>query len=114
MIIYFPLEFEKWSSFIAIWQRGQPETIELWKILTQYADINFTTIDREDFIIFNDIPIQDIIGKSNYSELELFENPFFDSELQYSLQDILDDILDLKLINIYSKVIECLENSLNL
>ena len=55
------------------------------------------TIDREDFIIFNDIPIQDIIGKSNYSELELFENPFFDSELQYSLQDILDNILDLKL-----------------
>ena len=55
------------------------------------------TIDREDFIIFDDVPIQDIIGKSNYSELELFDNPFFDSELQYSLQDILDDILDLKL-----------------
>ena len=55
------------------------------------------TIDREDFIIFDDIPIQDIIGKTNYSELELFDNPFFDSELQYSLQDILDDILDLKL-----------------
>ena len=55
------------------------------------------TIDREDFIIFDDVLIQDIIGKSNYSELELFDNPFFDSELQYSLQDILDDILDLKL-----------------
>ena len=55
------------------------------------------TIDREDFTFFDDIPIQDIIGKWNYSELELFENTFFDSELQYSLQDILDDILDLKL-----------------
>ena len=54
-------------------------------------------IDREDFIIFDDIPIQDIIGKTNYSQLELFDNPFFDSELQYSLQDILDNILDLKL-----------------
>ena len=54
-------------------------------------------IDIEDFIIFDDIPIQDIIGKTNYSELELFDNPFFDSELQYSLQDILDNILDLKL-----------------
>ena len=54
-------------------------------------------IDREDFIIFDDIPIQDIIGKTNYSELELFDNPFFDSELQYALQDILDNILDLKL-----------------
>ena len=54
-------------------------------------------IDREGFIIFDDIPIQDIIGKTNYSQLELFDNPFFDSELQYSLQDILDDILDLKL-----------------
>ena len=55
------------------------------------------TIDREDVAIFDDIPIQDIIGKSHYSELELYENPFFDFELQYSLQDILDDILDLKL-----------------
>ena len=55
------------------------------------------TIDREDVTMFDDIPIQDIIGKTNYSELELFDNPFFDSELQYSLQDILDDILDLKL-----------------
>ena len=55
------------------------------------------TIDIDDVTIFNDVPIQDIIGNSNYSELELFENPFFDSELQYSLQDILDDILDLKL-----------------
>ena len=54
-------------------------------------------IDIEDFIIFDDIPIQDIIGKTNYSELELFDNPFFDSELQYALQDILDNILDLKL-----------------
>lgn len=54
-------------------------------------------IDIGDFIIFDDIPIQDIIGKTNYSELELFDNPFFDSELQYSLQDILDNILDLKL-----------------
>lgn len=54
-------------------------------------------IDREDFIIFDNIPIQDIIGKTNYSELELFDNPFFDSELQYALQDILDNIFDLKL-----------------
>ena len=55
------------------------------------------TIDREDVTIFDDIPIQDIIGKTHYSQLELFDNPFFDSELQYSLQDILDNILDLKL-----------------
>ena len=55
------------------------------------------TFDREDVYIFEDISIQDIIGKSKYSELELSENFFFDSELQYSLQDILDDILDLKL-----------------
>lgn len=59
------------------------------------------TIDREDVTIFDDIPIQDIIGKTNYSELELFDNPFFDSELQYSLQDILDSIFDLKL---YEKI----------
>ena len=67
------------------------------KNLNSIRRYRIATIDREDFIIFNDIPIQDIIGKSNYSELELFDNPFFDSELQYSLQDILDDILDLKL-----------------
>ena len=67
------------------------------KNLNSIRRYTIVTIDREDFIIFNDIPIQDIIGKSNYSELELFENPFFDSELQYSLQDILDNILDLKL-----------------
>ena len=55
------------------------------------------TFDREDVTIFDDVPIQDIIGKTNYSELELFENFFFDSELQYSLQDVTDEILDLKL-----------------
>ena len=55
------------------------------------------TIDREDFTFFDDVPIQDIIGKSNYSELELVDNLFFESELQYALQDILDNILDLKL-----------------
>lgn len=55
------------------------------------------TIDREDVTIFDDIPIQDIIGKTHYSQLELFDNSFIDSELQYALQDILDNILDLKL-----------------
>ena len=55
------------------------------------------TIDREDVTIFDDIPIQDIIGKTQYSQLELFDNSFIDSELQYALQDILDNILDLKL-----------------
>ena len=55
------------------------------------------TFDREDVYIFEDISIQDIIGKSKYSELELSENFFFDSELQYSLQDVTDEILDLKL-----------------
>ena len=55
------------------------------------------TFDREDVYIFEDISIQDIIGKSKYSELELSENFFFDSELQYSLQDMTDEILDLKL-----------------
>ena len=67
------------------------------KNLNSIRRYRIVTIDREDFIIFDDIPIQDIIGKTNYSELELFDNPFFDSELQYSLQDILDNILDLKL-----------------
>ena len=73
------------------------------------------TIDREDVTIFDDIPIQDIIGKTNYSELELFENPFFDSELQYSLQDILDDILDLKLYDkIHFQSDRSVENSLGI
>ena len=67
------------------------------KNLNSIRRYRIVTIDREDFTFFDDIPIQDIIGKWNYSELELFENTFFDSELQYSLQDILDDILDLKL-----------------
>ena len=67
------------------------------KNLNSIRRYRIATIDREDFTFFDDIPIQDIIGKWNYSELELFENTFFDSELQYSLQDILDNILDLKL-----------------
>ena len=73
------------------------------------------TIDREDFIIFDDVPIQDIIGKSNYSELELFDNPFFDSELQYSLQDVTDEILDLKLHErLHFKSDRGVENSLGI
>ena len=72
-------------------------------------------IDREGFIIFDDIPIQDIIGKTNYSELELFDNPFFDSELQYALQDILDNILDLKLYDkIHFQSDRSVENSLGI
>lgn len=67
------------------------------KNLNSIRRYRIVTIDREDFTFFDDIPIQDIIGKVNYSELELFENPFFDSELQYSLQDVTDEILDLKL-----------------
>lgn len=67
------------------------------KNLNSIRRYKIVTIDIDDVTIFDDIPIQDIIGKSNYSELELFDNSFFDSELQYSLQDILDDILDLKL-----------------
>ena len=67
------------------------------KNLNSIRRYKIITIDREDVTIFDDIPIQDIIGKTNYSELELFDNPFFDSELQYALQDILDNILDLKL-----------------
>lgn len=67
------------------------------KNLNSIRRYRIATIDIDDFIIFDDIPIQDIIGKTNYSELELFDNPFFDSELQYALQDILDNILDLKL-----------------
>ena len=55
------------------------------------------TFDREDVYIIDEVPLQDIIGKSNYSELELENNLFLDSELQYSLQDVTDDILDLKL-----------------
>ena len=70
---------------------------------------------REDVTIFDDIPIQDIIGKTNYSELELFDNPFFDSELQYSLQDILDNILDLKLHgNLHFQSDRSVENSLGI
>ena len=73
------------------------------------------TIYREDVTIFDDIPIQDIIGKTNYSELELFDNPFFDSELQYSLQDILDNILDLKLHgNLHFQSDRSVENSLGI
>ena len=73
------------------------------------------TIDREDVTIFDDIPIQDIIGKTNYSQLELFDNPFFDSELQYSLQDILDNILDLKLHgNLQFQSDRSVENSLGI
>ena len=73
------------------------------------------TIDREYVTIFNDIPIQDIIGKINFSELELFDNPFFDSELQYSLQDILDNILDLKLYeNLQFQSDRSVENSLGI
>jgi hypothetical protein len=67
------------------------------KNLNSIRRYKIVTIDIDDVTIFDDIPIQDIIGKTNYSELELFDNPFFASELQYSLQDILDDILDLKL-----------------
>lgn len=55
------------------------------------------TFDREDVYIIDEVPLQDIIGKSNYSELELENNLFLDSELQYSLQDVTDEILDLKL-----------------
>ena len=55
------------------------------------------TIDREDVYIIEEVPLQDIIGKSNYSEEELENNLFLDSELQYSLQDVTDEILDLKL-----------------
>ena len=85
------------------------------KNLNSIRRYRIATIDREDFIIFNDVPIQDIIGKSNYSELELFENPFFDSELQYSLQDILDDILDLKLYDkIHFQSDRGVENSLGI
>ena len=80
--------------------------------IRRYKIVN---IDREDITIFNDIPIQDIIGKSNYSELELFDNPFFDSELQYSLQDILDNILDLKLYeNLQFQSDRSVENSLGI
>ena len=73
------------------------------------------TIDREDVYIFEDISIQDIIGKSKYSELELSENFFFDSELQYSLQDVTDEILDLKLHErLHFKSDRGVENSLGI
>ena len=55
------------------------------------------TIDREDVYIIEEVPLQDIIGKSKYSEEELNNNFFLDSELQYALQDVTDEILDLKL-----------------
>ena len=73
------------------------------------------TFDREDVYIFEDISIQDIIGKSKYSELELSENLFFDSELQYSLQDVTDEILDLKLHErLHFKSDRGVENSLGI
>lgn len=73
------------------------------------------TFDREDVYIFEDISIQDIIGKSKYSELELSENFFFDSELQYSLQDVTDEILDLKLHErLHFKSDRSVENSLGI
>lgn len=85
------------------------------KNLNSIRRYKIVTIDREDVTIFDDIPIQDIIGKTNYSELELFENPFFDSELQYSLQDILDSIFDLKLYeNLQFQSDRGVENSLGL
>ena len=73
------------------------------------------TFDREDVYIFEDISIQDIIGKSKYSELELSENFFFDSELQYSLHDVTDEILDLKLHErLHFKSDRGVENSLGI
>ena len=85
------------------------------KNLNSIRRYRIVTIDREDFTFFDDIPIQDIIGKSNYSELELLDNLFFDSELQYSLQDILDNILDLKLYeNLQFQSDRSVENSLGI
>ena len=85
------------------------------KNLNSIRRYRIVTIDREDFTFFDDIPIQDIIGKSNYSELELLDNLFFDSELQYALQDILDNILDLKLYeNLQFQSDRSVENSLGI
>ena len=73
------------------------------------------TIYREDVTIFDDIPIQDIIGKTNYSEEELNNNFFLDSELQYALQDVTDEILDLKLHErLHFKSDRGVENSLGI
>ena len=73
------------------------------------------TFDREDVYIFEDISLQEIIGKSNYSEEELENNLFLDSELQYSLQDVTDEILDLKLHErLHFKSDRGVENSLGI
>lgn len=73
------------------------------------------TIDREDVYILEDVSLQEIIGKSNYSEEELENNLFLDSELQYALQDVTDEILDLKLHErLHFKSDRGVENSLGI
>ena len=73
------------------------------------------TIDREDVYIIEEVPLQDIIGKSKYSEEELNNDFFLDSELQYALQDVTDEILDLKLHErLHFKSDRGVENSLGI
>ncbi len=85
------------------------------KNLNSIRSYKIVTFDREDVYIFEDISLQEIIGKSNYSEEELENNLFLDSELQYSLQDATDEILDLKLHErLHFKSDRGVENSLGI